>query len=99
MEPREPSEPCGLPRSAGSQRPLDVEGLVACGVVMRRKRRHVGENEIEVIEYTLGPRLIVVEDWEPAGYASIGEVVAWPVVAHLWNNRITYRREKDGTDF
>jgi hypothetical protein len=66
---------------------------------MRRKRRYVGENQIEVVEYTLGPRLVVVEDWEPTSYAAIGELVAWPVIAHLWNNRVTYRREKDGTDF
>src|SRR4051812_43688109 len=47
---------------------LPAMGLVVRGSVVRRRRRQVGENKIEVVTYSLGPRPVEFEVWRPTGY-------------------------------
>lgn len=63
-------------------------------MVLARKRKWVGEHkDKEVVTYTIGPRVVSVEEWEPEAYFAIGEEVEIPVVASIWQNRVMFRRD------
>jgi len=79
------------------QKAVQSWGLIVRGRVERRIRRHIGENQTEVITYTLGPRMVMVEEWEPKDYFEIGEMLELPVetgvYAGLVNLRISREQE------
>ena len=99
---KKPPEGLDLPSTAeenGGQRRLvgqldeqEPVGLVAVGVVMRRKKRTVGENDTEVVTYTLGPKMVDVDVWEPTAYWSVGTVVRLEVEWNIYNGRVTFRQ-------
>ena len=69
----------------------EATGLVATGVVQRRTRRVVGDAGTEVVSYTLGPRHVVIDDWEPTSYFQIGEELSVPVTTSVWQGQVTLR--------
>jgi hypothetical protein len=80
--------------------PVEPDGLIVRGAVMRRSRRFVGEKQTEVVTYIIGPRLVTVEVWEPNGeYAPLGEQVCWPVVPNVWQGRVTFRVDAGTEEF
>jgi hypothetical protein len=72
-------------------------GLVMRGSVVRRRRRQVGGTQIEVVPYTLGPRLAEFEVWRPTRYLQIGEAVEVEGIPHLYNNRVTFQVPQEET--
>jgi hypothetical protein len=92
MPPPAPSGP-----EQGSQvglAPEEPMGLVVRGTVLRRSRRCVGQDQVEVVTYTVGPRMAIIEVWRPRSYWQIGEFVSVPVVPHVWQSTVTFRLER-----
>src|SRR6266581_1775641 len=75
-------------------------GLIVRGVIQRRIRRHVGENKVEVVTYTLGPRFAEVEHWEPKGvYHPLGAQVEWEVGVSVFQGRWVLQLPKAAEEF
>lgn len=98
VEPKQPMANALAPEvSAGPDRLASLSpgreptGLVVKGVVVRRTRKMVGnEEQREVITYTLGPRYVTFEHWEPTRFYQLGEVVEVEVTPSVWNGRVTF---------
>ncbi len=84
-----------MPCEEAAPQQLQLSGLLVRGRVERRVRRIVGEQQTEVITYTLGPRSVQVEDWRPTDYYGIGEVVELPVEVGVYNGRPVIRRSSE----
>lgn len=66
-------------------------GLIVRGVVLRRTRKMVGNEEPrEVVTYTLGPRYVTFEQWQPTHFHAVGAVIEVEVVPSVWNGRVTF---------
>jgi hypothetical protein len=73
---------------------------VARGFVLRRKKRLVGPDEIEVVSYILGPRPVEFEIWRPNGhYYALGELVEVEVVAKTYQGTVQLSVEDLSRDF
>ena len=62
----------------------DLQGLYACGQVLKRTRRKVPKDNptIEIVTYEIkgnDNRIIYVDDFEPVEYHEIGSLVNLPV--------------------
>jgi hypothetical protein len=91
--PSEPDRPeDGRPEGLQGPPPMSgPSGLLVRGFVMRRTRRMVGNDEPrEVVTYTLGPRLVTFEHWQPTRFHAVGELVELEVVPSVWNGRVTF---------
>ena len=74
-------------------------GLVIRGTVQRRRRREVGEEHVEVVTYTVGPRFAEFEVWRPEQYWGVGEEVEVEVIARVWQGVTTYQVPRQGEEF
>jgi hypothetical protein len=80
--------------------PSGPSGLAVRGVVMRRTRRMVGNDEPrEVVTYTLGPRYVTFEQWEPSSFHAVGEVIEVEVTPNVWNGRVTFMVPRSEEEF
>lgn len=76
-----------------------VQGLVARGTVVRRRKREVGDDRTMVVTYTLGPRFIEIDAWRPTSYFQIGEVIEVEVVARSYNGQVQFHLSDPSGDF
>lgn len=96
----EPEASAGLERLASLSPGRGPSGLVVKGVVVRRTRKMVGNEEPrEVITYTLGPRYVTFEQWEPTRFYQLGEVVEVEVTPSVWNGRVTFMVPRSEEEF
>lgn len=92
-----PAEEAGPPESSQPEglrclQPVSgPTGLIVRGFVIRRTRKMVGSDEPrEVVTYTLGPRFVTFEHWQPTYFHAVGEVIEVEVVPSVWNGRVTF---------
>ncbi len=64
-------------------------GLVVRGFVEKRVRKRVGDRRIEVVTYTLGPKHVEFDVFEPESYWAKGEFVEVEVNAKIFRDRVT----------
>lgn len=81
------------------QKPLGVLGLCVRGTILRRTRRLVGQNDDILIEYTIGPVMMTVQAFNPKTILPMNQFVELPVVAQIWNSRVTFRVADDAEEF
>ena len=78
-----------MPRAATPVDHVEQAGIFIRGKVVRRTKRHVGDDNKEVVTYgvMLNGTIADVADWQPTTYIDIREEVMIPVMVRVFMSR------------
>lgn len=79
--------------------PRKPQGLIVTGFVLRRTRRIVGDGNV-VVAYTIGPRVVTVEHWNPEEPPyPVGADVSMEVTPNIFNGRVSFQVARNEEEF